>query len=249
MSTPYADDVRFTYENVTATCPLCRHQNTYNRVSDLGTTRLIASKHVKCQDQECGQIFGINGDIVSPPYVLLLNEAYWHRREKAYRECITTLATAYELLLRRAVQHTITYEVFTQQRLADVPDWDAYNNLALSLHNLLQSWHVAGLVSMLTWVLTEPAPRNLETARALIQEMQDRRKRRRDDNLEAISLPLREPLIRLRTSMVQRLRNQIVHRGYRPTAQEAEDALAEARMIIYTLYYRLDLQRSEPDRI
>jgi hypothetical protein len=48
MIYPYSKKISSNYENFIAVCPICEVENTYNRVTDLKTTKPISFKTVKC---------------------------------------------------------------------------------------------------------------------------------------------------------------------------------------------------------
>ncbi len=52
MTTPYATEIRFTYENVRTICPWCGQEHIFNRVTDLRTLEPIS-----CARQKTVRVF------------------------------------------------------------------------------------------------------------------------------------------------------------------------------------------------
>ena len=67
---PEGKDMKKTYENFTAGCPWCCHQNIFNRASDLKDFAPIDHRDVICFD--CSKPFYLAGDVIDPAYEMMI---------------------------------------------------------------------------------------------------------------------------------------------------------------------------------
>lgn len=102
MIYPYSKKISRNYENFIAVCPICEVENTYNRVTDLKTTKPISFKTVKCF--KCNQNFNIHRDKVSEAYQYLILDVYELKEQKRYMYCILNLAQAMESFLSYSIR-------------------------------------------------------------------------------------------------------------------------------------------------
>jgi hypothetical protein len=243
-TTPYATTTEATFEAFIAICPICGHRCVYHRAADLHDLRPIDLKRVRCQHQECGREFYINGDTISPAYRTLLFEAYEHRHEKRFRECLLNLGQALELLLVRIIYALLADQPFAHEHQED---WEALRSLQKTIKRKLH--HVRfrdlrtaaiSLISAVQHPLSTAEARelagNLETLWGPASETQLAAAIDRVGNEE-----LQRLLHRLRTTRIVTLRNRALHpENYRPSHEEMDQALAEARELILLLAVHLD---------
>ena len=114
---PYATEMKPSYENFVAVCPICDFRNIFSRVSDLKEREPIAFKQVACED--CGKPFNINNDSINAAYEMLVYDCYDLMEEKHYSYCILNLAQAYEVFFSHYLRVELLYKPFS---LRDDPD-------------------------------------------------------------------------------------------------------------------------------
>lgn len=229
------------YENIVAECPWCCRENIFNRASDLHTFEPIAGRDVSCQSVNCGKSFRIVGDSVNNPHEMLILDCYELLERKHYMNCILTLAQAYEVFFSLFLRVELLYKPFARDKGKDV---NHLNRLAERLSEKVKRHSFVPMRALfLRQIIAEPRPANLAEAEAVISELEDCPSDPKDAELEALGDEQLVALLKaVKSTTINTLRNQVVHRqAYRPTREEAEAALKEARSLLFPLTSRLGL--------
>lgn len=238
--TLYAKRKWTSYENFVAECPYCGAVNVYNRASDLKDLEPIAFRTVACLSTACGRPFNINGDSVDSKHECFLHDCHELLDQKHYMNCILTIAQAYELFFHLFLRVELLYKPFASD---PDRDYDHLNELAGRLFKKTKNCGFVELRALFTRQLVcGRTPRNLPEAEATIGTIccSDMRPMSRSKIKSIQDSQLASLLGRLDKVTINRTRNDVVHKqAYRPTRDEAESALEEARSIILALTGRL----------
>jgi hypothetical protein len=232
---------RASYENIVAECPWCGKENIFNRASDLRTFRPIAGRNVSCQSVDCGKSFRIVGDRVNNPHEMLIFDCYELLERKHYMNCILTLAQAYEMFFSLFLRVELLYKPFARDIGKDI---NHLNRLAEQFSEKVKGHTFAPMRALfLQQIIAGPRPANLAEAEAAIAGLEDRPSDPKDAELEALGDKQLVALLKaVKSTAINTLRNQVVHKqAYRPTREEAEVALEEARSLLFPLTSRLGL--------
>jgi hypothetical protein len=238
---PAARSKRTSYENVVAECPSCGRENIFNRASDLRTFEPIAGRDIFCQAADCGKPFRIVGDSVNSAHEMLVFDCYELLERKHYMKAVLSLAQAYELFFSLFFRVEFLYRPFgadSDQELADL------NQLSEALHEKLKEHTFAPMRALfLQNMVSRPQPKSLAEAAALVAALPDHPGDPKDAAIDGVADAKMVPLLKaLKATSINSLRNRVVHKqAYRPTREEAKDALEEARSILFPLTSRLDL--------
>lgn len=240
---PYARTHRSTYENFIALCPHCGFTNTFNRVTDLGTTVPIDFRTVTCFNQPaCGKPFNINSDSINSPHEMLIHDALDLIEQKRYMHSVLSLVQAWEVFFSLYFRVTLLYRPFARERSYDL---DRLNELIRLLAERLGAMTFRPMRELfLRMSVSKINPPDLSAAEPIIRNIQpgDRTPTDAADIDSLADIDLRGLLQRVRGSRVNDLRNRVVHKqAYRPSRSEAEAVLEETRSVILPLTRRLDL--------
>ena len=124
------------------------------------------------------------------------------------------------------------------QELADL------NQLSEALHEKLKEHTFARMRALfLQHMVSRPEPKSLAEAAALVAALPDRPGDPKDAAIDSVAEAKMVPLLKaLKATTINSLRNRVVHKqAYSPTRQETEEALEEARSILFPLTSRLNL--------
>jgi hypothetical protein len=238
---PYAERKQTNYENFVAQCPWCGQESIFNRATDLKELSPIAFRAVSCLNPACGRPFNINGDSVNSAHEMLVLDCYELLQLKHYMNCILTLAQAYEVFFSLFLRVELLYMPFA----CDIrKDTNRLNQLAEQLTGKVKEHTFARMRALfLRQLIAGPHPANLAEAEVAIARLEDRPSDPKDAELEALNdRQLVDLLKALKRTPINTLRNRVVHKqAYRPTREEAEAALEEARSLLFPLTNRLDL--------
>lgn len=237
---PYAEKKTTTYENFIAWCPHCGRKNVYNRASDLQEFEPIDFKTVACLHNECSKPFNINGDHINPAHEALLFDCYEHMQSKSYMHTILTLAQAYEVFFGAYARAELLWKPFA---LENRDDLERVNFLAKELFAKIQRWTFVPMRCFVLWHLAtyDEPHKTLDQSESVIQNLV-RPSEPEDADLRFKEQKLRQLLLRLKGTNINDLRNEVVHKqAYRPTRQQAEAALDEARNILFPLSHLLNI--------
>lgn len=242
--TPYATKTEATFETFIAICPICGHRCVYHRAADLHDLRPIDLKRVRCTHQQCGREFYINGDTISPAYRTLLFEAYGHRREQRFRECLLNLGQALELLLVRTIYALLADQPFAHEHQED---WEYLRSLQKTIQRKLHHVPFRHLrTAAISLISTLQHPLSTTEARELAGHLETLWDPASEAQLAAsidrvANEELRRLLHLLRTTRIVSLRNRALHpEAFRPSHEEMDDTLAEAHDLILLLAVHLD---------
>lgn len=238
---PYAERKRTSYENFVAQCPWCGQESIFNRATDLKDLSPIAFRTVSCLNPACGKPFNINGDSVNSAHEMLVFDCYELLQLKHYMNCILTLAQAYEVFFSLFLRVELLYKPFARDIRKDI---SRLNRLAEQLNEKVKEYTFARMRALfLRQLIAGLRPANLAEAEAAIAGLEDRPSDPKDTELEALSdRQLVDLLKALKSTTINILRNRVVHKqAYRPTREEAEAALEEARSLLFPLTSRLGL--------
>jgi len=224
-----------------AQCPWCGQESIFNRATDLKDLSPIAFRTVSCLNPACGQPFNINGDLVNSAHEMLVFDCYELLQLKHYMNCILTLAQAYEAFFSLFLRVELLYKPFARDIGKDAKH---LNRLADQLYEKVKKHSFARMRALfLCQLIAGPRPANPAEAEVAIAGLKDRPSEPEDTELEALSdRHLVDLLKALKRTTINTLRNQVVHKqAYRPTREEAEAALEEARSLLFPLTSRLGL--------
>ena len=229
------------YENIVVTCPLCSHELVLNRATDLGTFEAISGTDVCCQ--ECGRGFWINGDSVNERHEAIVFDCHDLLRTKRYMNCILNVCQAYEMFFSLYLRVNILYMPFGNDVGRKGDALDRFNQLYKHFSNETQKFGFSKMRSAFLRLAVEmDRPHDLDCSRKYIDALS---KCNLPKNSEIESLPDKNVaalLIRVKQTRINELRNHVVHkRAYRPRREETEDAVAEARDVLFPLTFRLNL--------
>lgn len=239
----YAEEIETNYENFIAVCPVCGYKNIFNRVSDLKTTQPISFKKVRCFNESCGKIFGINGDRIQSRYLTLFFDCYPLYHEKRYSNCVLLITQALEVFFYHYLKVELIYRPFYKETERDVT---RVNNLLNSLQSSVEKLAYGKLKNVfLNWVVNESKILCLSDSASKISTL----KKNYSDNppseeklKEIPNSTLADLLIELRNCEVDKLRNKVVHKeAYRPNCEEVETAIKEVRKLLVEIGYHLDV--------
>ena len=247
---PVVEGKRTTYENFVADCPTCGRESVFNRASDLGTFELIAGRDVSCLESTCGEPFRIVGDSINDAYEMLIYDCYELRDRKHYMSCILNLAQAYELFFGLFFRVELLYKPFaadSSQNLADL------NRVAENLDAKIKNYAFARMKALfLQHAVARKSPKSVAEAATVVAGLPCHPGVPKNADIGALEDPKLVPLLKdIKNTTIDTLRNQVVHKAaYRPTRQEVEEALAEARSILFPLgtYFNLHDETSRYSR-
>jgi hypothetical protein len=238
---PYSKIKRTSYENFVAQCPWCGHESIFNRATDFKDLSLIAFRSVSCLNPGCGKPFNINDDSVNSAHETLVFDCYELLQLKHYMNCILTLAQAYEVFFSLFLRVELMYKPFARDMRKDI---NHLNRLAEQFSEKVKRHTFAPMRALFLWqFISGPRPTNLAEAEAAIAGLEDNPSEPKDTELESLSdRQLVDLLKSLKSTTINTLRNRVVHKqAYRPTREEAEAALHEARSLLFPLTSHLDL--------
>lgn len=243
---PYADlkTVRSTHENMFVTCPLCDKESTYNRVSDLNNTGLIANQLVNCLQLDCRKPFYFGGDMVGPSFILMILNCYELIEAKDYTRCITNLSQAHEIFFKQFLRVELIYKPFG---FCDARQVEIRERLEESLNGQLKTLAFTKLRNIFFHMVVTPVQHDdLNTIYDFINKLKDERYdkppriKKLPDNTNGKLNPLLQSLHRTKICEV---RNKIIHSSaYRPSMQEAVDFYQETRQNVLGLATILNIK-------
>lgn len=226
------------YENVVAICPSCNHRNVYNRATDLMDQSIISYGLVKCQNINCGQDLNLIGDIVNPPYELLILDCTQLIEERKYAYCILNLTQSFEMFFALFLRVEIVFKPYAEE------NWNNPFNFNKALANLekytknvtfndMRSLFLNYII--LTKVLMKRNATSLFESEIILNQLKKNSPSK--DVLQSIEDDkLSNLLINLQSCEINSIRNNVVHkRGYRPSLATVEKALNETQGLIYGL--------------
>ena len=155
--------------------------------------------------------------------------------------CILTLAQAYEVFFSLFLRVELLYKPLARDIGKDI---NHLNRLAEQFSEKVKGHTFAPMRALfLQQFIAGPRPANLAEAEAAIAGLEDNPSEPKDTELESLSdRQLVDFLKSLKSTTINTLRNRVVHKqAYRPTREEAEAALEEARSLLFPLTSRLDL--------
>jgi hypothetical protein len=241
MTVPYSIEMEQTYENFIAKCPHCQARNIFNRASDLHTFKPIDFRAVTCQT--CGGCFNINSDSINAPHEMLLSDCYSLIDGKQYMQCVLSVAQAYEVFFSRFLHVHLIYRAFAKDGSHDLP---RLNRLTKRLHTRLRRLPFVPMRDLvLKLIVSNVAPASLAEAEASVAALPKKDQKVQPVQPQTIeAIPddrLKALLLHLQASKINKLRNRVIHEACRPTLEEANCALVEAREILFGLTDRLRL--------
>ena len=246
------------YENLSVVCTSCGYESPFNRASDLGTFEPIGGLDTRCLNEKCEEPFRIVSDSVNEGHEQLIFDCHYLLNRKQYMHCVLNLATAHEMFFSLFLRVELVYKPLAADSSAHGLD-----ELSEKLERRIKRYTFVPLRALFLQRLTPEQkecvkgvsnkvirmrrpPDNLDEAKKAIHGIPKRArcvKRVSNDEIrEKADASLKSLLIELNSSTIHELRNRVVHkRGYRPTFEEARDALDEAESIIFPLTYLLNV--------
>jgi len=239
-------EINTSYENFSAVCPFCGHENTFNRRSDLRDTEPIDRREVNCG--RCGRPFGITGDSVNPAHEMLIFDCYKLIEEKRYSYCILNLAMAFETFFSLYLRVNLLYRPFGKHRREDLggDSLERLNELSSLLFETIKKYPFEKMRGIfLNRMLAHRHVVSFDEAETIIQELPKLVRVPSDEKISGVvfkNLKIAALLNNVKASKICELRNRVVHhRAYRPTLSEVENELQDARRILFPLGRMLGL--------
>jgi hypothetical protein len=243
----YCTDYHATYESFEVHCPHCGVFNVVPRSAAPTACNLIALRKAVCIS--CQETFGINGDLVSPPYAFLLDDAASFLRKRRYMNVVLNSAQAFEAFCSLYLVVELAYKPFWRE--SSRPMVQKLNEVLNLLSTQTERYTFAPMRSIVLHLLLDGVkPASLTEAKTVIGQLDVLGKKAISvEEVEALRDPvLRELLRRMRAANVDRLRNRVVHKeAYRPTHDEASQCLESARSTLLPLGEHLGLVTDEPN--
>ena len=229
------------YVNVVVDCPLCHHEITFNRVSDLDTFKPISGANVFCP--ECKGEFWINGDSVNERHEAIVFDCHDLLRTKRYMNCILNVCQAYEMFFSLYLRVNLLYLPFGSNFREDSNALRKLNELSDQLSNRTEKFGFVKMRKIFLRLAIEPKrPSDLDESRRYINEISDYTLPKDAELKMWPDKRIAIFLIRVKETQINKLRNDVVHKkGYRPKNSEAEHALNEARAVLFPLTSLLNL--------
>lgn len=233
------------YENVHAICPSCHANNIFNRVTDLLDTKPVANMEVRCQEPGCLRPFSISGDTVNPPHEVLLLGCYDLIKQKRYASSILQLAQAFEMFFAIALRVELVARPAKKDFDRGEGGLEILNSTLELLHDTTRRWTFWKMRNaFLHVVLKHIRPSTLAEASEQIRCLSVFVESSPDaqDIASYEDRTLRGLLEALCDSKTPQLRNDVIHKsGYRPSYTEVQNALAEARSILFGISGRMSI--------
>jgi hypothetical protein len=246
---PEGIDMEPTYENFTAHCPWCGHENKFNRASDLKDSAPIDHRDVACF--ACSKPFYLTSDVISPAYEMMIIDCHELRERKHYAYCILNLAQAFEVFFSQYLLIDMLYKSFASDPDKDI---DRLNRLIELLYNKTEKLSFNRMRNLFFFCVLDAArPTSLVQAEEAISRFPDEPpwlpcpsdQDIRTANISA-DIRIRDLLLRVKYCKAPALRNQVVHqRAYRPTLDEVNDTLKETREILFVLPHALEVRNDD----
>lgn len=238
---PTARNRYTSYENFVAECPWCLKDSIFNRASDLQTFEPIAGLDVLCQSEDCHKPFRIVSDSLNNAHEMLILDCNELIERKHYMACILSLAQAYEVFFSLFFRVELLYKPFASDPDHEIAD---LNHLSNELHKRIEKQTFAPMRKLfLSHVVAGQSPKTLAEASDLVSALPNRPGNLKDGAIESLADAKLVSLLKaLKEAKIHTLRNRVVHKGaYRPTREQVDAALDEARSILFPLTQRLQL--------
>jgi len=213
-----------TYENIYVDCPYCGNELIFNRISDLGTSRPIAGKELKCY--QCGDIFWtLNDRVETSDYKWFIRELDKIKDDKNYRAYVMNLYQGLEAFFHQAI---------INKKFDRNPDFRNYGYIIRKKYNDEREKYYNKTKK---WAFNKMRSEFLESF-----------KEERNNYIPQGSKPREDKRIKcfelIEKTKINELRNKVVHKyAYRPSLKEINeyDNLVNA---IYWLGLYLDVKDS-----
>ena len=236
---------RTSYENIEATCPHCGRYCILNRASDLRDFMPVARKDVACT--ECGKIFALGGDIVSPGYRSIIYDSTDLLKRKRFMLAVAGACQAYEMFFALYLRVELMYKPFWRDYEKGGGSISALNEISKSFLARVDGFSFDRMRScFLQQAVSDVKPESLKDAAIMIDSLGGSKSPRLSEiRRAAVEGHVKKLLCRVAKTEVNALRNKVVHqRAYRPRRGEAEGAVKEARSLLFRLGHHLDLREN-----
>jgi hypothetical protein len=233
------------YENVLANCPMCQHENVFNRATDLKSFEPVARMSVTCQTYSCSHEFDIIGDAINPSYEMLIFECTRHFAKKQYMAVVANICQSYEMFFSHLLQ---VYLVYNPMNIEEPHALKELNVRANTLFNFTKSFAFADMrrCAIHTAAIRTRAP-VLDHKLALehINKMKSAKKAKVFLGVDDIAPELKVEWGRIENSSIGDQRNNVVHKtAYRPTFAIARECFDEARETLLPLGQKMNLNKT-----
>lgn len=227
------------YEVVRAACPACGALNVFNRRSDFNDLSPIAHRTVNCLVTSCGRSYDICGDSIGPSYRMFYFDTYEFMEAKRYSLVVLAGAQCLEMFFSHAIRELWLLKRFMRDR--HTPDSLEELNDALGVfYKKTKSMAYRELRDLFLYAVLTKRPTSVAEGRLLIEKVK-KRPAPTDADLDSVPAPLRA--LALNDCRVHELRNKIVHQhAYRPSREEAEDAIKQVGDILIPLASKLRVE-------
>jgi hypothetical protein len=235
------------HENIDVVCPLCGVNSRYNRRSDLGTTKPIGGLEITCDNGACRTPLWVVGDSINDVFEVLLFDCADLLESKHYASCAVNASQAFESFGSQFLRVRLCYLPYSQEVRHDLVALNAALGELFKASKRLDFTKMRAVVCNL--ILAGAGPTTLAEARVTIGSFGKFATTPARAVLEAHADPaISKLLVAWQATKVHELRNKVVHQGaFRPTREEAGDALAEARRILFPLAHRLRILGDDPN--
>ncbi len=230
------------YEVVRVVCPVCTKRIVFNRRSDLDDLSSIAHKKVVCLAPECGAPFTISGDTVGPAYKMFYYEAYDFVKDKRYSFAVLSVAQALEVFFAHAVRELWLLKPFDVLHRGP-GDLEALNSALTVLYEKTAKFPYEKMRNLFFHAALLPRPTTVAQGRQLVDAITEKYPTPSNEVLAAAPGRLGSLLLALKMSSAHELRNRVVHqRAYRPSREEAEQAVKAVGDVLVPLASTLDVE-------
>jgi hypothetical protein len=219
-------------------------RNVYNRITDVGHVKPIDNHRVRCAMHACGATFDIIGDLVNAAHEMLLYDAQRFIIEKRYMQAVLSATTAFELFFAHFLQVELIFRPARRDG-ASADDESLWMNEVADLLRARTERHTFHRMRrlFLRTVVDQVRPATLAEARHYVASIPKQPDEVDPAEITAVTDDgLRNLLLQCRGASIADLRNAIVHKSaYRPTKQEAEEAVQQACEVVFPLTRYFDL--------
>jgi hypothetical protein len=169
-------------------------------------------------------------------------ESYKFIREKRYSFAILSVAQALEVFFSHTLRERWLLRRFTRDRRRPNA-LEELNAALLLLYEKTKRFAYQDMRNLFLSAAIQRSPRTVAEGRLLVEAIPKRPPTPSNEAIAATRPPLRHLLQALKDCKVNELRNEVAHkRAYRPTREEAEQAVKETGDILIPLSSRLRVE-------
>jgi len=228
------------YENIYIDCPCCKHENVFNRISDLeGNNCIDRLNGIVCQS--CERQFSILGDrVTTAKFRWFLDELPIFKKRKEYRLYILNLCQGVECFFSQAIINKLI------DRDPNLRDDEGH--IIIGQYNKARE----ELDKKTVYDLCQKGSRKITFKRTTFNKLEeiflclfDYERKNDNGNLSKLRKDKREESFQeIGKTKINTIRNRVVHKqAYRPSVKEIEDFDSLIKALYYLQMY-LDVKDS-----